>query len=63
MFRKVGEDGEEERRWAPPSRCLLYLDDSQRLRPIAIQLGRDPAQDPVFTPNGRRRRSTGGSRA
>lgn len=51
MFRKVGEDGVEERRWAPPSRCLLYLDDSRRLRPIAIQLGRDPAANPVFTPH------------
>lgn len=50
MFRKSGKDGVEER-WAPPSRCLLYLDDTRQLRPIAIQLGRDPAQDPVFTPN------------
>lgn len=51
MFRKVDKDGVEERRWAPSSRCLLYLDDTRRLRPIAIQLGRNPAQDPVFTPN------------
>lgn len=51
MFRKVGEDGVEERRWAPASRCLLYLDDSRQLRPLAIQLGRNPEQDPVFTPN------------
>ncbi|MBJ6760888.1 lipoxygenase [Myxococcaceae bacterium JPH2] len=51
MFRKVGKEGEEERRWAPAARCLLFLDDSQRLRPLAIQLGRDARQDPVFTPN------------
>lgn len=51
MFRKVGEDGVEERRWAPPARCLLYRDDAGKLRPIAIMLGRDPAEDPVFTPN------------
>ncbi|QRO01258.1 lipoxygenase [Archangium violaceum] len=51
MFRKVDEHGVEERRWAPASRCLLYREDSQRLRPLAIQLGRDPAKDPVFTPN------------
>ncbi|WP_375768018.1 PLAT/LH2 domain-containing protein [Archangium gephyra] len=51
MFRKVNEDGVEERRWAPSARCLLYLDDTRQLRPIAIQLGRDPEQDPVFTPN------------
>jgi len=51
MFRKVDEHGVEERRWAPASRCLLYLEDSQRLRPLAIQLGRDPAKEPVFTPN------------
>ena len=29
MFRKVDKDGVEERRWAPASRCLLYLDDTQ----------------------------------
>jgi len=51
MFRKVDKDGVEERRWAPASRCLLYLEDSRQLRPLAIQLGRDPAKDPVFTPN------------
>ncbi|AUX42368.1 lipoxygenase [Sorangium cellulosum] len=51
MFRKVDEDGAEERRWAPPARCLLYRDDEGQLRPIAIQLGRDPERDPVFTPN------------
>ncbi len=51
MFRKVGKDGLEERRWAPAARCLLYLDDTRQLRPIAIQLGRDPEQHPVFTPN------------
>jgi hypothetical protein len=51
MFRKVDKDGAEERRWAPASRCLLYLDDTRQLRPIAIQLGRDPERDPVFTPN------------
>jgi hypothetical protein len=51
MFRKVDEDGVEERRWAPTARCLLYLDDTRQLRPIAIQLGRDPERDPVFTPN------------
>jgi hypothetical protein len=51
MFKKVGKDGVEERRWAPASRCLLYLEDTQQLRPVAIQLGRDAAQDPVFTPN------------
>lgn len=51
LFRKVGEDGAEEHRWAPPARCLLYRDDEGKLRPIAIQLGRDPEQDPVFTPN------------
>jgi arachidonate 5-lipoxygenase len=51
MFRKVDKHGVEERRWAPASRCLLYLEDSQRLRPLAIQLGRDPAEAPVFTPN------------
>jgi arachidonate 5-lipoxygenase len=51
MFRKVGEDGVEERRWAPASRCLLYLDGTRQLRPLAIQLGRDAEQDPVFTPN------------
>jgi arachidonate 5-lipoxygenase len=51
MYRKVDKEGSEERRWAPASRCLLYLDDSQQLRPIAIQLGRDPERDPVFTPN------------
>jgi arachidonate 5-lipoxygenase len=51
MFRHTDKEGVEERRWAPASRCLLYLDDSQRLRPIAIQLGRHPEKDPVFTPN------------
>lgn len=51
MFRKTDEDGVEEQRWAPASRCLLYLDDTRQLRPIAIQLGRDPERDPVFTPN------------
>ncbi len=51
MFRKVDDNGDEERRWAPPARCLLYLDSASRLRPIAIQLGRDPDRDPVFTPN------------
>ena len=51
MFKKVDKDGVEERRWAPPARCLLYRDDAQKLRPIAIQLGRDPEQAPVFTPN------------
>ncbi|MFY0565420.1 lipoxygenase family protein [Archangium lansingense] len=51
MFRKVDEEGVEERRWAPAARGLLYLDDTRQLRPIAIQLGRDPAQAPVFTPN------------
>jgi arachidonate 5-lipoxygenase len=51
MFRKANEDGVEEQRWAPASRCLLYLDDTRQLRPIAIQLGRDPEKDPVFTPN------------
>ena len=51
MFRKVDQHGVEEQRWAPPVRCLLYLDDARELRPIAIMLGRDPAQDPVFTPN------------
>lgn len=51
MYRKVDEKGVEERRYAPPARCLLYLDDTGKLRPIAIQLGRDPEQDPVFTPN------------
>ncbi|MDY7232888.1 lipoxygenase family protein [Hyalangium rubrum] len=51
MYRHVNKDGVEEQRWAPASRCLLYLDDTRQLRPIAIQLGRDPAQDPVFTPN------------
>jgi hypothetical protein len=51
MFRKVDDDGKEERRWAPPARCLLYLDHTDQLRPIAIQLGRDPERDPVFTPN------------
>ncbi|RYZ42927.1 MAG: lipoxygenase [Myxococcaceae bacterium] len=51
MFKKVDEKGIEERRWSPASRCLLYLDDTRHLRPIAIQLGRDPEKDPVFTPN------------
>ncbi|HZI11767.1 MAG TPA: lipoxygenase family protein [Myxococcus sp.] len=51
MFRKVNEDGVEERRWAPASRCLLYRDDTRQLRPLAIQLGRDPKRHPVFTPN------------
>jgi len=51
MFRKAGPDGQEERRWAPAARCLLYRDDTQQLRPLAIQLGRDPGKDPVFTPN------------
>jgi hypothetical protein len=51
MFKKAGKDGLEEKRWAPPARCLLYLDGSRQLRPIAIQLGRDPQRDPVFTPN------------
>jgi arachidonate 5-lipoxygenase len=46
MFRK-----DDEERWAPPARCLLVLDDTQKLRPLAIQLGRDPERDPVFTPN------------
>lgn len=46
MFRKGGEQ-----RWAPPARCLLVLEDARRLRPLAIQLGRDPERDPVFTPN------------
>lgn len=41
---------DDEQRWAPPARCLLYLDDARRLRPLAIQLGRDPERDPVFTP-------------
>ncbi|WXH27024.1 hypothetical protein WA016_00935 [Myxococcus stipitatus] len=51
MYRKVDKDGHEERRWAPASRCLLYLDDEHNLRPLAIQLGRDAEKDPVFTPN------------
>lgn len=51
MYRKVDEHGVEERRWAPAARCLLYLDDQRQLRPLAIQLGRDAQQDPVFTPN------------
>lgn len=51
MFRQVDKNGVEERRWAPSARCLLYLDDTRQLRPIAIQLGRDPEKDPVFTPN------------
>ncbi|XXF80477.1 lipoxygenase family protein [Myxococcaceae bacterium GXIMD 01537] len=51
MYRKASGEGGEERRWAPASRCLLYLDDTRQLRPIAIQLGRDPEADPVFTPN------------
>jgi arachidonate 5-lipoxygenase len=51
MFHHVDKHGVEERRWAPPARCLLYLDDARRLRPLAIQLGRDPERDPVFTPN------------
>ncbi|WP_434387807.1 lipoxygenase family protein [Melittangium boletus] len=51
MFRRVDKEGVEERRWAPPARCLLYLEDSRKLRPLAIQLGRDPATAPVFTPN------------
>lgn len=51
MFRKVDDECVEERLWAPPTRCILYLDDKGKLRPIAIMLGRDPAQDPVFTPN------------
>jgi arachidonate 5-lipoxygenase len=51
MFRKVDKDGTVEQRWAPPARCLLYRRDQGQLRPIAIQLGRDPARDPVFTPN------------
>jgi lipoxygenase/PLAT/LH2 domain-containing protein len=51
MFRQVNKEGVEERRWAPPARCLLYLEDSRKLRPLAIQLGRDPAAAPVFTPN------------
>ncbi|MBZ4400731.1 lipoxygenase family protein [Myxococcus sp. AS-1-15] len=51
MYRKVDEDGVEERRWAPAARCLLYLDDLRQLRPLAIQLGRDGGRDPVFTPN------------
>jgi arachidonate 5-lipoxygenase len=46
MFRK-----DDEQRWAPPARCLLLLDDTRRLRPLAIQLGRHPERDPVFTPN------------
>ncbi|KFA92169.1 lipoxygenase family protein [Archangium violaceum] len=51
MFHKVDEKGEVERRWAPSSRCLLYLDDTKHLRPLAIQLGRHPERDQVFTPN------------
>ncbi|QSQ16997.1 lipoxygenase [Myxococcus landrumensis] len=51
MYRKVDKEGREERRWAPASRCLLYLDDQRHLRPIAIQLGGDAASHPVFTPN------------
>jgi len=51
MFHQVNKEGVEERRWAPASRCLLYLEDSRQLRPLAIQLGRDPATAPVFTPN------------
>ncbi|QSQ20094.1 lipoxygenase [Pyxidicoccus parkwayensis] len=51
MYRKAGADGVEERRWAPASRCLLYLDDTRQLRPLAIQLGRDAEKAPVFTPN------------
>jgi hypothetical protein len=51
MFRKVHKDGAVELRFAPPARCLLYLDDTGQLRPIAIQLGRDPERDPVFTPH------------
>ncbi|MCE9666399.1 lipoxygenase [Myxococcus stipitatus] len=51
MYRKTDEASVEERRWAPASRCLLFLDDTRRLRPIAIQLGRAPEEAPVFTPN------------
>lgn len=46
MYRK-----DDEQRWAPPARCLLLLDDTRQLRPLAIQLGRHPERDPVFTPN------------
>jgi len=51
MFHKVDDKGVEERRWAPPTRCVLYRDDTNKLRPLAIMLGRDPHKDPVFTPN------------
>lgn len=43
-------NGVVEDRFAPPSRCLLFRQKDGQLRPLAIQLGRDADNDPVFTP-------------
>jgi hypothetical protein len=40
-----------ERRWAPPARAVFFRHGDGHLHPVAIQLGRDPATCPVFTPN------------
>lgn len=50
LYRKVRETGLEQR-WAPPARALFYRHGDGHLHPLAIQLGRDPATCPVFTPN------------
>jgi len=44
-------DGETEVRFAPPARALYFRESSGALRPMAIQLGRDPERDLVFTPS------------
>jgi len=49
MF-KQEVDGEVEHRFAPSARCLLFRQGDGQIRPIAIQLGRDPETCPIFTP-------------
>lgn len=50
MYDAPNEEGVVELRHAPPARALYYRETAGPLRPIAIQLGTDPATCPVFTP-------------
>lgn len=50
LYRRAAGDTLEQR-WAPPARALFFRRSDGHLHPVAIQLGRDPAVCPVFTPN------------